>query len=281
MLRPEPLPRSRSEAPPEPPTPASVPVLILCGGQGTRLGEGAAGRPKPMLDIGEDPMLLHIMRWYDRFGFRRFILCTGHGGAVIADYFTQFSARHADFTVETASRAITYHQRERQPDWEVTVAHTGTRAMTGARVARAAAHYLGKAEHFALTYGDGLTDADLGAELDFHLGHDRLGTVLGVHPPSQFGRFELHEAGAAAFVEKPQQTAEWVNGGFFLFRRGFLDYLSPDDGCVLEGEPLRRLAADGQLAVHRHDGFWSCVDTVKDRDAMRGLWEGGAAPWQW
>ena len=161
---------------------------MLCGGQGSRLGEIAAMRPKPMLDIGEKPMLLHIMGWYARFGFRRFVLCTGHRSEVISDYFANFAALNSDFTVDLADRRISYHQPDRLPAWQVTVAFTGGGAMTGARLARAAARHLGEAEHFGVTYGDGLTDADLGDEFRFHLAHDRLGTVLGVHPPSQFGR---------------------------------------------------------------------------------------------
>jgi glucose-1-phosphate cytidylyltransferase len=263
------------------PDPAEVPIFLLCGGQGSRLGEAAAMRPKPMLDIGEKPMLLHIMSWYARFGFRRFVVCTGHRGEVISDYFANFAVLNADYTVELASRTISYHQRERLPDWEVTVAFTGSSTMTGGRLARAGARYLGDAEHFGLTYGDGLTDADLGDELRFHLGHDRLGTVLGVQPPSQFGRLALQEDGTASFIEKPLRTDELVSGGFFFFRRGFLDYLSPDESCVLEQEPMQRLTSDGQLQVYHHGGFWSCVDTLRDRDKVQGLWESGAAPWKW
>lgn len=262
------------------PPPAEVPVFILCGGQGTRLGDAAALGPKPMLEIGEQPMLIHIMRWYERFGFRRFVLCTGHKSEVIGAYFSDFLARNADFTIDTRAREITYHQRQRLPDWVVTVAHTGGKAMTGARVARAAQRYLGEAQHFAVTYGDGLTDADLGEEYAYHAEHGRIGTVLGVHPPSQFGRFELAEEGTASFVEKPQRGAELINGGYFFFRRDFLDYLATDDDCVLEREPLSRLTGQGELAIWRHGGFWSCVDTIRDRDSMRGLWDEGVAPWR-
>ena len=260
------------------PDPAGVPVFILCGGMGTRLGDGAGGGPKPMVEIGGKPMLLHVMAWYGRFGFRRFILCTGYRSEVIGAYFLQFPSYSSDFTVELQGRTVAYHQREPVPDWEVTVAFTGLRTMTGARLRRATDRYLGDAEHLAVTYADGLTDADLGHELAHHLSHDRLATALGVHPPSSFGRFELHEDGASHFVEKPKRTAEWANGGFFLFRRAFLDRLTTDEDCVLEAEPLQRLVQDGQLRVFRHDGYWSCVDTVSDRDEARGLWEAGAAP---
>ncbi len=262
------------------PEPADVPIFVLCGGLGSRLGETAAVRPKPMLDIGEKPMLLHIMACYARHGFRRFVLCTGHRGDVISGYFANFAALNSDFTVDLAHRSISYHQREHLPAWEVTVAFTGLATMTGARLARAAERYLADATHFGVTYGDGLTDADLAAEFRFHLGHDRLGTVLGVQPPSPFGRLALHEDGRVSFTEKPRTTDEIVNGGFFFFRRSFLDYLSTASDCVLEGEPLQRLTGDGQLEVYRHGGFWSCVDTLRDRDLVQGLWEAGTAPWK-
>ncbi len=257
-----------------------MPVFLLCGGLGSRLGEAAALRPKPMLDIGEKPMLLHIMAWYARFGFCRFVLCTGHRSEVISSYFANFAAFNSDFTVDLAERSITYHQEDRLPDWKVTVAFTGGCAMTGARLARAAASHLGEAEHFAVSYGDGLTDADLGDEFRFHLAHRRLGTMLGVHPPSQFGRMALHEDGSASFAEKAGRTSEIVNGGYFFFRRAALAYLSQDDACVLEREPLERLTAEGQIAAYQHGGFWSCVDTLRDREVVQGLWEAGAAPWK-
>jgi glucose-1-phosphate cytidylyltransferase len=262
------------------PEPPEVPIFVLCGGLGSRLGEAGSSRPKPMLDIGEKPMLLHIMGWYARFGFRRFVLCTGHRSEVISGYFANFAAHNSDFTVDLADRRITYHQEEGVPPWVVTLAFTGAAAMTGARIARAAARYLGAAAHFGVTYGDGLTDADLGDEYRFHLAHTRLGTMLGVHPPSQFGRMALHEDGSASFAEKASHTSELVNGGFFFFRRGVLDYLSAADSCVLEGEPLQRLTAEGQLTAYRHGGFWSCVDTLRDREVVQGLWEAGAAPWK-
>ena len=262
------------------PDTASIPVFILCGGMGTRLGEGAGAGPKPMVEIGGKPMLMHVMGWYGRFGFRRFILCTGYRSEVIGAYFLDYPAYSSDFTVELQNRIVTYHQRQPVPDWEVTVAFTGLHTMTGGRLRRAAERYLGDAQHFAVTYADGLTDADLRQELTYHLSHDRLATALGVHPPSTFGQFELHEDGASRFVEKPKRTLEWANGGFFFFRRAFLDHLSEAEDCMLEAEPLQRAVQEGQLRVYRHDGYWSCVDTVRDRDEARGLWETGAAPWR-
>lgn len=260
--------------------PADVPVFVLCGGRGTRLGEAGARQPKPMVEIGDRPILLHILEAYARHGFRRFVLCTGWRAEVIATFFLGFRAMTEDFTLDTRTGEVRFHQSGPRPDWEITVAHTGANAMTGARIARAAARHLGEAEHFAVTYGDGLADVDLAAELDFHLSHDRIGTVLAVNPVSQFGHLMLEEDEIAGFVEKPRLAETWASGGFFFFRRRVLEYLSTEDSCVLEEEPLRRLAAERQLRPFRHQGFWSCVDTVKDRDHMHALWESGSAPWR-
>lgn len=262
------------------PAPADVPVFILCGGLGTRLGDITKSLPKPMVDVGGRPLLLHVMGCYGRWGYRRFILCTGWRGEVISQYFLSFSGITQDFTLETRSREVVFHQSGRLPDWEITIARTGDGAQTGARIARAAARYLGAAEHFAVTYGDGVTDADLGDELAFHAEHGKLATSLGVHGRSQFGHLELREDGSAIFAEKPRREDAWISGGFFLFRRSFLEHLSADDACSLENEPLRRLSARGELRIYPYGGFWSCIDTLRDREEMHALWESGAAPWR-
>ncbi len=261
-------------------TPRDVPVFVLCGGFGTRLGGLAERAPKPMVEIGERPLVAHIMESYARFGFRRFVLCTGYRGDAVSSYFMMLPGMLCDFTLDLRDRSISYHQSESVPDWEITIAHTGPRTMTGARIARAAARYLGEAEHFAVTYGDGLSDADLSEELRFHLQHGAVGTVLAVNPPSQFGRLQVNGDHVHRFAEKPVMEDGWINGGFFLFRRSFLDYLSPAEDCVLEAEPLARLARDGELRVYRHQGFWSCLDTPRDHERLCALWESGAAPWK-
>lgn len=261
------------------PDPAATPVFILCGGLGSRLGEVGRQQPKPMLDIGDRPMLLHVMECYARYGFRRFVVCTGHRREVISSYFLNFNAVHDDFTIDLASGALRHHHTGTTPDWEVTVAHTGNGAMTGARIARAAARHLGPADHFAVTYGDGLTDADLAAELAFHLAHDSLATMLGVGHPSPFGHVELDKDVVLAFREKPRRDDDWVSGGFFLFRRAALEHFSTAPDCVLERDVLPHLAAAGQLRMFRWAGFWSCVDTVADQQRATALWEAGAAPW--
>ncbi len=262
------------------PSPSEVPVFVLCGGFGTRLAGSAARVPKPMVEIGDRPLLAHVLECYGRHGYRRFVLCTGYRAEIVSAYFLLLPGFLSDFTLDLRDRSISYHQSECTPDWEITVARTGLEVMTGARLARAAARYLGDAEHFAVTYGDGLTDADLAEELRFHLAHGAVGTVLAVNPPSQFGHLGLEEDRVAAFAEKPASEQGWINGGFFLFRRSFLDYLSPEPDCVLEREPLERLAADGELRVFRHRGFWTCLDTPRDHERLRHLWESGAPPWK-
>jgi len=234
-------------------TPSDVPVFVLCGGLGTRLKEETEFRPKPMVPIGDEPILEHILRLYRRHGFEQFVLCLGFKAEVIEEHFAD--------------------------DDGITLVRTGEDAMTGARVARAAEQHLGAAEHFAVTYGDGLTDANLADELAFHLEHGGIGTVLGVNPPSRFGELRIDGDRVVEFDEKPQIRDHWVNGGFFFFRREFLRYLDSDDGCVLEREPLVRLARDGGLTVYRHPGFWEAMDTQRDRDQLTAMLASGQAPW--
>ena len=233
--------------------PSDVPVFVLCGGLGTRLKEETEFRPKPMVPIGDEPILAHILRSYRQHGFERFVLCLGFKAEVIEEAFAEEEG--------------------------VTLVRTGESAMTGARVARAAQQCLGDAEHFAVTYGDGLTDADLASELEFHVTHGGIGTVLGVNPPSRFGELKIEGDSVVEFDEKPQIRDHWVNGGYFFFKRDFLGYLSTDDDCVLEQEPLVRLARDGGLTVFRHPGYWAAMDTQRDMEQLTELYVSGKAPW--
>jgi len=257
-----------------------VPVFILCGGLGTRLREETEFRPKPMVPVGPHPILWHIMRGYRTHGFRRFVLCTGYRSEVVKSYFLNYSSMNSDFTVSLRTNDVRIHSIDHDDDWDVTVAYTGEETMTGARVARAAERYLGEATDFAVTYGDGLTDANLAAELAFHRAHGQTGTVLGVNPPSRFGEFKLSGDAVVEFEEKPDFREKWINGGYFFFRRSFLGYLETEAACVLERAPLARLAADGGLRVFRHTGFWQCMDTQRDRDQLNELWKSGRAPWR-
>jgi len=259
---------------------SKVPVFVLCGGQGTRLREETEVRPKPMVPIGNRPILWHIMRSYAGFGFRRFILCLGYKAEVIKSYFLNYASMNSDFTVELKTNDVVVHSIDHEQDWQVTLADTGEATMTGARVARATERYLGDCPQFAVTYGDGLTDSNLADEFQFHLDQNRIGTVLAVNPPSRFGELRVRGEQCYEFSEKPEFADNWINGGYFFFRRDFVRYLSRDEGCVLEREPLVRLARDGQLSVFKHGGFWACMDTQRDREYLDKVWNAGPAPWR-
>ncbi len=258
---------------------ADVPVFILCGGLGTRLKEETEYRPKPMVPIGEHPILWHVMRVYARHGFRRFVLCLGFKADVVKDYFSNFHLHNNDCTISLKSNRMVVHESRVDLDWEVTLAFTGEKNMTGSRVAQAARKYLGNAKQFAVTYGDGLTDANLLEEFSHHLQGKKLGTVLGVNPPSRFGEIKVDGNRVLEFAEKPEIEGYWINGGFFFFHRDFLKYLSEDEACVLERGPLVELARAGELNIYKHHGFWGCMDTQRDRDHLTALVESNEAPW--
>lgn len=258
---------------------ADVPVFILCGGLGTRLKEMTEFRPKPMVPIGPDPILVHIMKHYAKFGFNRFVLCMGYKSEIIRDYFMNFYAMNSDATIELRTNSVEVHSVDHSCDWKVTLAYTGELTMTGGRIARAISRYLGNAEHFAVTYGDGVTDADLAGELDYHLSAGKTGTVLAVNPPSRFGEFRMEGDQLVEFVEKPELHSAWINGGYFFFKRDFANYLSTEESCVLEQDPLSKLARDGELAVYQHRRFWACMDTQRDHEFLTKLWDSGKAPW--
>jgi len=259
--------------------PTSVPVVILCGGQGMRIREAAEHKPKPMVEVAGRPILWHIMSFYAAHGFTDFILCLGHMGDVIKRYFLDFAALSSDFTVDlSAPGRIEFHQNEAR-NWRVTCVDTGQSSMTGARLARVAPYLKGR--EFMLTYGDGLSDVDVPKLLAFHRAHGKLATVTGVRPPGRFGELAVEGDVVRAFAEKP--TADdggLINGGFFVFDRAFLDYVSADERCTLEGEPLERCARDGQLRVHHHRGFWQCMDTYRDLVKLEELATKGRAPWR-
>ena len=258
---------------------SSVPVFILCGGLGTRLREETELRPKPMVPVGNHPILWHIVRTYAHHGFKNFVLCLGYKAEVIKSYFLNYPTMNSDFTVELRTNSVKVHKIDHAQDWTVTLADTGALTMTGARVARAAAKYLGTAKHFAVTYGDGVTDANLVEEFQFHLNQGKAATVLGVNPPSRFGELKLENDQVVEFAEKPDLTNNWINGGYFFLRRDALDYLSANEDCVLEREPLVNLARNRQLTIWKHRGFWYAMDTQRDREYLDELWKSGKAPW--
>ncbi len=258
---------------------ADVPVFILCGGLGTRLKEETGSRPKPMVPIGNRPILWHLMNTYSAHGFRRFVLCLGYKAEVVKSYFLNYSSLNSDFTVNLQSNELVVHSVDETRNWDVTLAFTGELNMTGSRIAQATSKYLGDSEHFAVTYGDGLTDANLAEEFAFHLAHKQIGTVLGANPPSRFGELKLDGEKVVEFAEKPDLHSAWINAGYFFFRRRFTEYLSAEESCVLEQQPLVRLAQDGELSIFRHAGFWQCMDTLRDLEYLDGLWNSGNAPW--
>jgi glucose-1-phosphate cytidylyltransferase len=259
---------------------SKVPVFILCGGLGTRLREETELRPKPMVPIGNHPILWHIMRTYSHHGFKTFILCLGYKAEVIKSYFLNYPTLNSDFTIELNTNNLTVHKIDHEQDWSVTLADTGALTMTGARVARAAAKYLGDAQYLAVTYGDGVTDANLFDEFQHHVTHGKIATVLGVNPPSRFGELKLDHDEVVEFAEKPDLADTWINGGYFFFKHEILKYLSKDEGCVLERDPLVKLARDRELNICKHRGFWYAMDTQRDREYLDELWKSGKAPWQ-
>jgi glucose-1-phosphate cytidylyltransferase len=252
-------------------------VVLLCGGQGTRMREETEYRPKPMVEVGGKPLLWHIMKIYAAHGIGDFICCLGYRGAMIKQYFLDYHALRSDVTVSLASGNVEYARREVE-DWTVSLVDTGERSMTGARVKRVE-RFIGDDDVFMVTYGDGVGDIDVTALLDFHRSHGKLATVTGVRPPSRFGEL-VHEGDHVTSFDEKLAGDQLISGGFFVFDRTVLDRLSPDPACILERAPLEGLARDGQLAVYRHDGYWQCADTVREVEVLREMWDRGDAPWR-
>ena len=255
------------------------PLVILCGGQGTRLREETEWKPKPMVPVGEWPLLWHIMRYYACFGTRRFILCLGYKGEFIREFFLNYHRQWADDTIELGTNDVKYSgEGYIGDDWEIVLANTGINTMTGGRLS-AVAKYL-NTDTFFLTYGDGLSDVNLPDLVDFHLKGGRLATLTAVQPLSRYGELMVDDTGKVdSFAEKPFKTESWINGGFFVFDKKALSYL-PREDVYLESTPLRRLAEDGQLGAYQHKGFWQCVDTYRELVFVDKLWQSDQAPWK-
>ncbi len=251
-------------------------VVILAGGFGTRLSEYTETIPKPMVTVGGRPILWHIMRTYAHFGHKDFYVALGYKAELIKEYFLHYRSLNSDFTVDLATGVVSPHQTD-DADWRVTLVHTGLESMTGGRVKRMQS-FIGN-EPFMLTYGDGVADINLDALLAFHRSHGKMVTVTAVHPGARFGELLIENEVVASFQEKPQMAQGWVNGGYFVIEPDFLD-LIVSDRTILEREPLEQVARMGQLMAYRHNGFWQCMDTKRDRDALEEFWQSGNAVWQ-
>jgi len=255
-------------------------VVILAGGQGTRIREETEFKPKPMIAIGERPVIWHIMKIYASYGHRDFVVCLGYKGHVIKEYFLEFELLNTDFTVRLGSgrpRDVTVHGACSEA-WTVTLADTGVQAMTGARLARVKRYI--DTPLFMMTYGDGVADVNVDELVEYHRQHGKIATVTGVYPPSRFGDMRVESGRVVEFVEKAQTGSGCINGGFFVFDQRVFEYVSEDDGCVFERGPMERLARDGELMMYHHTGFWQCMDTLRDLKLLEELWHSGRAPWK-
>lgn len=251
-------------------------VVILCGGLGTRLSEETAVRPKPMVEIGGQPILWHIMKIFSAGGFNEFVLALGYKGEVIKDYFVNYRYRSRSLTVRLPSGEIDVHTEDGD-NWTVHLLDTGPDTNTGGRIRRAAG-FIGR-DTFLLTYGDGVADIDARRLLEYHRSHRSLVTVTAVRPPARFGGIVFDGDSVSRFAEKPQVGEGWINGGFFVVEPEAVDYIK-DDSTLWEGEPMERLAGNGQLVAYRHEGFWQCMDTLRDVRNLESLWQSGKAAWK-
>lgn len=251
-------------------------TVILCGGLGSRLSEETQLKPKPLVEIGERPMLWHIMKIYEQYGFNDFTLALGYKGEAIKDYFLNYHARLSDVTLNLKNGQVDYSNPTAE-DWRVSLIDTGANTMTGGRLLRLKSH-LQSGGTFMLTYGDGVSDVNIAALLAFHRAHGKMATVTAVRPSARFGGMHIDNGKVFDFKEKPQSGEGWINGGFFIFEPAVFDYLK-NDATVLEQSPLESLAKDGQLMAYEHPGYWQCMDTIRDRDALQSAWKNGDAPW--
>ncbi|WP_304165613.1 glucose-1-phosphate cytidylyltransferase [Phenylobacterium aquaticum] len=252
-------------------------AVILAGGLGTRISEESHLRPKPMIEIGGRPILWHIMKLFSHHGVDEFIICLGYKGYVIKEYFANYVLHNADFTVDLAKGSIEYHATHHEP-WKVTLIETGLETMTGGRLKRVAS-YLTPGEPFFMTYGDGIADVDIKALGDFHRSHGRQATVTAVSPPGRYGALEIQDGAVQRFVEKPPGDEGVINGGFFVLQPEVIARISGDE-MPWELDPLQSLARDGELMAFHHHGFWTGMDTLRDKNHLEDLWATGKAPWR-
>ena len=252
-------------------------AVILAGGLGTRLSEETSTRPKPMVEIGGKPILWHILKSYSHHGVNDFVICCGYKGYVIKEYFANYFLHTSDVTFDMRSNRMEVHHKRAEP-WNVTLVDTGDDSMTGGRLRRVAP-YVADEESFCFTYGDGVSDVDIGATLDFHRAHGKLATLTATFPPGRFGALAIHDRQVRSFKEKPQGDGAMINGGFFVLKPAVIDLIAGDN-ILWEQEPLNRLATAGELMAYEHDGFWQPMDTLRDKQLLEELWASGKAPWK-
>ena len=252
-------------------------AVILAGGLGTRLSEETALRPKPMVEIGGKPILWRIMKMYSHHGVNDFVVCCGYKGYVIKEYFANYFLHMSDITFDMQHNQMIVHHK-RAESWQVTLVDTGDHSMTGGRLLRVAA-YVRDEEAFCLTYGDGVSDVDIAASIDYHRSHGKAATVTATYPPGRFGALDIQGGAIRSFMEKPRGDGGMINGGFFVLSPRVLDYLV-DDTTVWEQQPLQGLASDGELMAFEHTGFWQPMDTLRDKIHLEELWTSGKAPWK-
>lgn len=253
-------------------------VVILAGGMGTRISEESHLKPKPMITIGDQPILWHIMKYYSSFGFNEFVICCGYKGHMIKEYFADYYLHRSDVTFDfSEGNRMTVHANVAEP-WKVTLVDTGLNTQTGGRVKRVQ-KYIGN-EPFMLTYGDGVSNVDLKALLEQHRSSGKTVTLTGIQPGGRFGVLDLEGQTVTGFREKAKEDGGWINGGFMVMEPGIFDCLSAEDECILEREPLEILAREGRLGIYKHYGFWQCMDTQRDRGRLETLWKSDSPPWR-
>lgn len=254
-------------------------VVILAGGRGTRISEESIIRPKPMIEIGDYPILWHIMKYYSAFGYNDFLICCGYKGYMLKEYFANYYLHHADVTFDfSEGNSITIHNHVAEP-WKVTLVDTGIDAQTGARIKRVQ-KYIGD-DTFMLTYGDGVSNVNIDELVMFHKQHRAIGTMTAIQPGGRFGMLSIDEKMRInRFVEKSKEDGGWINGGFMVLEPTIFSYISDREDEVFERAPLERLAAEGELMAFKHGGFWHCMDTVRDKIVLNELWQSGNAPWK-
>ena len=252
-------------------------AVVLAGGLGTRISEETHLKPKPMIEIGGMPILWHLMKSYSSYGINDFIICCGYKGYLIKEYFANYFLHMSDVTFEMANNKMVVHEQKAEP-WRVTLVDTGEDTMTGGRLKRVAKH-LAEDDAFCFTYGDGLSDIDISASIEFHMTHKKLATVTAVLPPGRFGSLERNGQTVNGFIEKPHGDGGWINGGFFVLSPKVIDYIG-SDSTSWELEPMSRLAQEGQLQAYEHNGFWQPMDTLREKNLLEDLWSSGKAPWK-